>query len=132
MWLLQVAATKWRKKFGPHLSASRCFAPKMLTQMEIVCTAEIQRLHCKPSDSRSTEPAFSKCSTDVEAGRTDNGTPVVETGNDRFRSSLMLFCRQEEVVFFLRATHFALTTMLWLSSIRRRGMKVSKTQLSYC
>jgi len=40
--------------------------------------------------------------------------------------------RQEEGVFVLRATQFALTSMLWLSSFRRRGMKVSKTQLSYC
>jgi hypothetical protein len=48
----------------------------------------------------------------VEDGRTNNGTLVVETGNDGFRSSWMLSeCRQEEVVFVLRAKYFALTTM---------------------
>lgn len=105
----------------------------MLTQMEIVCAAEIQGYKCKPSDSSSTEPAFSKSSNDVEVGRTNNGTLVVETGNDGFRSSWILSeSRQKEVVFVLRATRFAVTTMLWLSYIHRRGMKVSKTQVSYC
>jgi hypothetical protein len=69
----------------------------------------------------------------VDVGRTNNGTLVVETGNDGFRLSWILSeCRQEEIVFVLRATNFAFTTMLWLSSVHRRGMKASKTQVSYC
>jgi hypothetical protein len=41
-------------------------------------------------------------------------------------------CGQEEGVFVLHATHFALTNMHWLSSTHKEGMKVSETQVSNC
>ena len=133
MWLLQVTATKRRKKFGPQLSTSRCFASKMLTQMEIVCTAEIQSLQLQAF--RDQQHRASVQQMQCWCGSWSHQQRNSGDWNRKWRFPLVVstvWVSSGESCLFLTCNTFCSHHHIWLSSINRRGMKVSKTQVSYC